>query len=144
MEDKLPAPLGDLLRQKLVDSWQQPLPQLSRRDTWIPRIPGVALLGVRHARSAVGCRCCLWKTNVCAPTTQVWSCSTSSWRLTSSCLFLDEIQRIPVWEGFVRRVMDSEPIDVVVSGSSAQMLSRGIASNLRGRRRGLPAHHRRL
>ncbi|MBM5820737.1 MAG: ATP-binding protein, partial [Cyanobacteria bacterium K_DeepCast_150m_m2_101] len=49
------------------------------------------------------------------------------------CLFLDEIQRIPGWEGFVRRVMDSEPIDVVVSGSSAEMLSSEIASSLRGR-----------
>lgn len=52
---------------------------------------------------------------------------------TRGCLFLDEIQRIPGWEGFVRRVMDGEPIDVVVSGSSAEMLSSEIASNLRGR-----------
>ena len=29
----LPAPLRDLLRQKLADSWQQPLPRLTRRDT---------------------------------------------------------------------------------------------------------------
>ena len=33
----------------------------------------------------------------------------------------------------MRRVMDSEPIDVVVSGSSAEMLSSEIASNLQGR-----------
>lgn len=32
----------------------------------------------------------------------------------------------------MRRVMDSEPIDVVVSGSSAEMLSSEIASNLHG------------
>ena len=40
---------------------------------------------------------------------------------------------IPGWEGFVRRVIDTEPLDVVVSGSSAQMLSAEIATNLRGR-----------
>jgi len=33
----------------------------------------------------------------------------------------------------VRRVLDGEPIDVVVCGSSAQMLSTEIASSLRGR-----------
>jgi len=49
-----------------------------------------------------------------------------------SCLFLDEIQLITGWEGFVRRLMDSEPIDVVISGSSAQMLSAEIASSMRG------------
>ena len=55
MDDKLPAtlpaPLRDLLRQKLVDSWQQPLPRLTRRDTWIPRIPGktLAVIGMRRS-----------------------------------------------------------------------------------------------
>lgn len=49
------------------------------------------------------------------------------------CLFLDEIQLIAGWEGFVRRVIDSEPIDVVITGSSAQMLSAELASSMRGR-----------
>ena len=45
---------------------------------------------------------------------------------------LDEIQLIQGWEGFVRRVVDSEPIDVVETGSPAQMLSAEIASSMRG------------
>ena len=51
MDDKLPATLRDLLHQKLVDSWQQPLPKLTRRDTWIPRIPGktLAVIGMRRS-----------------------------------------------------------------------------------------------
>jgi predicted AAA+ superfamily ATPase len=51
MDDKLPAGLQALLRQKLVDSWQQPLPQLTQRDTWIPRIPGktLAVIGMRRS-----------------------------------------------------------------------------------------------
>jgi predicted AAA+ superfamily ATPase len=46
---------------------------------------------------------------------------------------LDEIQLVPDWERFVRRVMDTERIDFVVSGSSARMLSREVATSLRGR-----------
>lgn len=66
-----------------------------------------------------------------------WFALAPQWRSPSDtgrgCLFLDEIQLIPGWEGFVRRVIDSEPIDVVITGSSAQMLSAEIATNMRGR-----------
>ncbi len=47
--------------------------------------------------------------------------------------FLDEIQLVDGWDRFVRRVLDTESIDIVVSGSSARMLSREIHSSLRGR-----------
>ena len=47
--------------------------------------------------------------------------------------FLDEIQLVAGWDRFVRRVLDTEAIDIVVSGSSARMLSREIHSSLRGR-----------
>ncbi|NCP55926.1 MAG: AAA family ATPase, partial [Rhodoferax sp.] len=47
--------------------------------------------------------------------------------------FLDEIQLIPGWERFVRRVLDSEKVQIVVSGSSARMLSREVHTSLRGR-----------
>lgn len=47
--------------------------------------------------------------------------------------FLDEIQLVPEWERFVRRVLDSEKIEIVVSGSSARMLSREVHTSLRGR-----------
>jgi predicted AAA+ superfamily ATPase len=46
---------------------------------------------------------------------------------------LAEIQVVPGWEHFVRRVMDSEKLDFVVSGSSARMLSREVHTSLRGR-----------
>lgn len=46
---------------------------------------------------------------------------------------LDEIQLVPGWERFVRRVLDTERMDVVVSGSSARMLSREVHTSLRGR-----------
>ena len=47
--------------------------------------------------------------------------------------FLDEIQFGPGWERFVRRVLDTEKVEVVVSGSSARMLSREVHTSLRGR-----------
>ena len=47
--------------------------------------------------------------------------------------FLDEIQLVPGWERFVRRVLDCERVEVVVSGSSARMLSREVHTSLRGR-----------
>jgi uncharacterized protein len=46
---------------------------------------------------------------------------------------LDEIQLVQGWELFVRRAMDTERIDFVLSGSSAQMLSREVATSMRGR-----------
>ena len=45
----------------------------------------------------------------------------------------DEIQVVPDWERFVRRLLDSEQVEILVSGSSANMLSREIATALRGR-----------
>ncbi|MBM4297581.1 MAG: ATP-binding protein [Deltaproteobacteria bacterium] len=46
---------------------------------------------------------------------------------------LDEIQVVPGWERFVRRVLDSEKVELFVSGSSAALLSREIATAMRGR-----------
>ena len=47
-------------------------------------------------------------------------------------VFLDEIQVVPDWERFVRRILGTENVQVVLSGSSAKLLSADIASSLRG------------
>jgi len=49
------------------------------------------------------------------------------------CWYLDEIQLVQGWERFVRRIMDTERVEIVVSGSSARMLSREVHTSLRGR-----------
>jgi predicted AAA+ superfamily ATPase len=54
-------------------------------------------------------------------------------RYDKVCFFFDEIQLVQRWEKYVRRLMDSENVQIYVSGSSAKMLSREIASSLRGR-----------
>ena len=45
----------------------------------------------------------------------------------------DEIQLVTGWERFVRRLLDERRSEVFVSGSSAALLSREIATSLRGR-----------
>ncbi len=45
----------------------------------------------------------------------------------------DEIQLAPGWERFVRRLLDTGAVEVFVTGSSAALLSREIATALRGR-----------
>ncbi len=47
--------------------------------------------------------------------------------------FFDEIQVIDGWERFVRRLLDTGGTEVFVTGSSASLLSREIATALRGR-----------
>lgn len=48
-------------------------------------------------------------------------------------IFLDEVQNIEGWDRFVRRVLDSERMEVWVTGSSSRLLSSEIATSLRGR-----------
>ncbi len=48
-------------------------------------------------------------------------------------LCLDEVQVVPGWERFARRVLDTERVELWLSGSSAKLLSREVATSLRGR-----------
>lgn len=48
-------------------------------------------------------------------------------------LFFDEIQEIPEWGAFLRRVVDTEKATVYVTGSSSKMLSSELKSEFRGR-----------
>lgn len=51
----------------------------------------------------------------------------------SLTLCLDEIQVVAGWERFVRRVLDTERVELFLSGSSAKLLSREVSTSLRGR-----------
>lgn len=48
-------------------------------------------------------------------------------------LFMDEPQRIEGWELFARRLLDEGRARIYITGSSAKLLSREIATSLRGR-----------
>ncbi len=47
--------------------------------------------------------------------------------------FFDEVQNISGWEVWLRRLVDTERVQIAVTGSSAKLLSREIATALRGR-----------
>lgn len=47
--------------------------------------------------------------------------------------FIDEIQLVEGWEKFVRRLLDTENCNLILSGSSAKLLSKEIHTSLRGR-----------
>jgi predicted AAA+ superfamily ATPase len=47
--------------------------------------------------------------------------------------FFDEIQVVAGWEPFIDRLMRTEKCEVYITGSSTQMLSREIATQMRGR-----------
>lgn len=48
-------------------------------------------------------------------------------------LFFDEIQELSGWEKYVRRIYDTVSKKIFLTGSNAKMLSREIATSLRGR-----------
>ena len=48
-------------------------------------------------------------------------------------LFLDEIQNVDDWAIVIRRFFDSKHVEIYLTGSSAKLLSKEIATSLRGR-----------
>lgn len=48
-------------------------------------------------------------------------------------LFLDELQLIPNWSKWVRRILDSETIQLFITGSTSKMSSAELPTELRGR-----------
>ena len=48
-------------------------------------------------------------------------------------LFFDEIQEIKQWSKFVRRLHNTQKYRIIISGSSSKLLSKEIATELRGR-----------
>lgn len=48
-------------------------------------------------------------------------------------IFLDEIQNVDKWHLVLRRIQDTKNIQIYVTGSSAKLLSKEIATSLRGR-----------
>lgn len=151
----------DVLRQKIVDGLDAPIPALTRRDVRLPRIPGkaVAVIGMRRA----GKTSFLWQQLAerqagGVPREGLLYLSFEDERLAGmtarelnlvveeyyrlqpdwrdqrrATFFLDEIQVVPGWEAFARRLLDSEKVDLFLSGSSARQLSREVATSMRGR-----------
>jgi len=150
-----------VIRQKIVDAQAALLPTLTRRDTWLPSVPNKSLAVIGMRRS--GKTSLLWQMladrhasgtgregllyfsfederlagmtaqNLDLVVEEFYRLS-PDWRDTRrASFFLDEIQLIPGWEMFARRLLDSENLELALSGSSARLLSREIATSMRGR-----------
>ncbi|MDI6902317.1 MAG: ATP-binding protein [Methanocellales archaeon] len=48
-------------------------------------------------------------------------------------IFLDEVQNIPNWSRWLRRIYDNENLEIFITGSSSKVSSREIPTELRGR-----------
>ena len=151
----------DLLRLKLAESLAAAPPALTRRDVVLPGIPGkaFAVIGVRRGgKTSFLAQCRADRLAAGRPREAQLLVSFEDERLTGlsvadlgwlldeharqfpglreaggMTLYLDEVQTVPGWEGLVRRLMDAGGIEIFVSGSSAKLLSREVATSLRGR-----------
>ncbi len=149
------------IQQKIADSQASLLPQLTRRDVWLPTVrnKATAVIGMRRAgktsllwqiladRHAAGIpregllyfsfedeRLAGMQVRDLDLVVETFYRLHPEWRDTRrATFFLDEIQLVPGWEMFARRLLDSEQIELFLSGSSARLLSREVATSMRGR-----------
>ncbi|OQY05710.1 MAG: hypothetical protein B6I25_05225 [Planctomycetales bacterium 4572_13] len=54
-------------------------------------------------------------------------------KLSELYIFFDEIQELPSWEKYIRRIYDTTTKHIFLTGSNSRFLSREIATSLRGR-----------
>ena len=153
--------LHPVLAEKLSAALEPASPfALTRRDARLPAMPAKAhaVIGMRRAGKTTFLRQLLDERRVALPPERALYLSFDDDRLAgievdqlASLLeeyyrrypalrgrqtvywLLDEIQLVPAWERFVRRLLDTEKVEIAVSGSSARMLSREVHTSLRGR-----------
>jgi predicted AAA+ superfamily ATPase len=154
-------PLHPILAEKLSAA-VMPLRAVpfTRRDARLPKVPGKvhAVIGMRRAGKTTFLRQLLVERRQSLPPERALYLSFDDDRLADLApnqlallveeyyrrypelrgratvhWYLDEIQLVPGWERFVRRLLDSERVEIVVSGSSARRLSREVHTSLRGR-----------
>lgn len=157
MEGEIKAVIQD----KIIQGLSAPMPALTRREVYLPTLPGKALavIGMRRSGKTIFLwQCMADQLAAGAPRESLLYFNFEDDRLaglaakdlhhlietyfqlhpgfrdkTTVRLYLDEIQLVNGWESFVRRVMDSEKVEVMITGSSARLLSREIATSMRGR-----------
>ncbi len=152
--------LNQIIQDKVLASADASLPDLTRRDTTLPTIKGksIAVIGMRRAgKTSYLCQC---RADLIAAgrspsrliyfnfederlgdirADQLHLIPDTHLRLFPEpanepiTLFLDEIQLVPGWETFIRRMLDTPGYEIFLSGSSAKLLSREIATAMRGR-----------
>jgi predicted AAA+ superfamily ATPase len=160
-------PIESILLEKLNDGIAAgPLLHLTRRDAQLPQVPGKvhAVIGMRRVGKSCFMRQLQSDLRATMPPERAVFVSFDDDRLANLTLaqldllleeyyrrypesrgretvywFFDEIQLVEGWERVVRRIIDSERVEIVVSGSSARMLSREVYTSLKGAKDG--NHH---
>lgn len=152
---------SDLLRAKLAEALAAPPPDLTRRDVRLPGIAGkpLAVIGVRrggktsflHQRRAdriAGGRPRESQIMLGLEDERLIGMTALDlgWVIEEHArqfptirpegllsLYLDEIQIVDGWESLVHRLVEAKNVEVIVSGSSAKLLSQEVATAVRGR-----------
>ena len=150
-----------VIRQKIIDSQASALAKLTVREVWLPHMANKAtavigmrrsgkssllwqLLAERHARGVARSgllyfsfedeRLAGMRAQHLSLLLEEYYRLNPEWRdQRQATLLLDEIQLVPGWEQFIRRILDTEQLELFISGSSARLLSREVASSMRGR-----------
>ena len=153
--------MRDLLRLKLAEAISTPAPGLTRRDVRLPKVPGkaMAIIGVRRCgKTTYLWQCLAERLAANTPREALPLLGLEDDRLAGLqvadlawlveeyfrdypalrtdqrvTFFLDEIQTVPGWEKFIRRLIDTEKVNIFLTGSSARLLSREVATSMRGR-----------
>jgi len=153
--------LRSVIRGKIADGLAMEIPDFTRREIYVPDIRNkvFAVIGMRRSGKTTFLWQCLADritrgmpreallyfnfeddrlAEMCAKdfhlVVEEYFSIQPQWRDKRAVTFmLDEIQVIKGWETFVRRLLDTEKIELFVSGSSARLLSREVASSMRGR-----------
>ena len=150
-----------VIRQKITDALVATVPAHTRRDIHLPTIKGKALavIGMRRSgKTTFLWQCLADRLKAGIPRDALLYFDFEDERLAEMpahelqlvveeyfslhperrdskqvTFFLDEIQEVPGWETFVRRLLDTEKVELFLSGSSARLLSREVATSMRGR-----------
>ncbi len=153
--------MREIIQQKLADGIAFTPPEMTVREARVPNVPGkaYAVIGMRRSgKTWFLYQCLKERLTRGAPRETLVYINFEDERLAGMetrhlslvleeyflrfpdfrdrrkvTFFLDEIQVVPGWETFVRRVLDSEKVEIFLSGSSARLLSREIATSMRGR-----------
>lgn len=152
--------MNSLIEQLIVDYHERALPQLSKRNIKLPCLKGKidTVIGMRrtgktfllfqimqeYLQQGIAKESMLYinfddERLLPLSVSELGKISESYFRLypdrreTICYFFFDEIQNIPGWESYCRRLLDTENIQLIVTGSSVRLLSKEIATSLRGR-----------
>ncbi|MEM7133013.1 MAG: ATP-binding protein [Chloroflexota bacterium] len=153
--------MRELLQQLIIDAMTVSVPSYTRRDAHVPTVPGKALavIGMRRSgKTTFLWQCLAERLAEGVPRDSLLYLNFEDERLSDLqvtdlqwivedyyrivphlreqakvTFFFDEIQVVNGWETFARRLMDTEKVDLFLTGSSARLLSREVATAMRGR-----------